>query len=92
MSLFSQSSGSSNAQHRQQVKTWVVDALTLDPEIPISISQLRCTEPGCPPLETAIAIFTTPPVTYKIHKALDELTEGDVTKAIAAGGEASEST
>jgi hypothetical protein len=85
MSLFSQSSGSSNAQHRQQVKAWAGAALNLDPAVPISISQLRCTEPGCPPLETAIAILTTPPVTYKIHKALDELTEADVTTAIAAG-------
>ena len=57
MSLFSQSRPKSNPAALQQLKAWVYDLLKLDPEVPISVSQLQCQEPGCPPIETAITLF-----------------------------------
>ncbi|MEL7072113.1 MAG: hypothetical protein AAGN15_26210 [Cyanobacteria bacterium J06581_3] len=73
MNLFSQSRPKSNPVALQQIKAWVYDLLKLDPEIGISISQLQCTEPGCPPIETVITILSQPAQQYKIHKALDDI-------------------
>ena len=66
----------------QQLKTWVYQTLSLDQSVPISISQLTCTEPGCPPLETVIAVMTQPPKTYKIHQPAIDITEADVLQAL----------
>ena len=67
----------------KQLKSWVYQTLTLDESIPVSISQLTCTEPGCPPLETVIAVMTQPPQTYKIHRPATEIAESDLVKALA---------
>ena len=67
----------------KQLKSWVYQALTLDESIPVSISQLACTEPGCPPLETVIAVMTQPPKTYKIHQPAAEIEENDVVRALS---------
>jgi hypothetical protein len=61
-----------------QLKGWVYEALALSQDIPISISQLQCTEPGCPPLETVIAVMTHPPQTYQIHKPAAAIQLDDV--------------
>ncbi|MEM1255466.1 MAG: hypothetical protein AAGI69_23765 [Cyanobacteria bacterium P01_H01_bin.21] len=62
----------------QQVKTWVYDRLKLDPDIGISVSQLQCKEPDCPPIETVITILSQPAQQYKIHKALDDIELDDL--------------
>jgi hypothetical protein len=56
--------------------------LGIDPAIAISISQLQCHEPGCPPLETVIAVMTQPPQTFKVHAAAGEITRPDLVLAI----------
>ncbi|MEO0948331.1 MAG: hypothetical protein AAFY11_09345, partial [Cyanobacteria bacterium J06641_5] len=56
-------------------------SLQIDAAVPISISQLRCSEPGCPPVETAIAVLSEPKQTLKIHKALAEVTATDIASA-----------
>ncbi len=80
MSLFSQSRPKSNPAALQQLKAWVYDLLKLDPEVPISVSQLQCTEPGCPPIETAITLLSQPAQQYKIHKALDDIEQVDLIR------------
>ena len=67
----------------KQLKTWVYQALTLDESVPISISQLTCTEPCCPPLETVIAVMTQPPKTYKIHRPAVEISQEDVVQTLS---------
>ncbi len=62
----------------QQVKNWAYQILDINPEIPISINQLQCHEPDCPPMETVIAVMTSPPQQYKIHKSIAEITEIDI--------------
>lgn len=62
----------------KQIKNWVYQILDIDPEVQISINQLRCHEPNCPPLETVIAIMTTPVRQYKIHKPVSQITEADI--------------
>lgn len=66
----------------KQLKSWVYQSLSLNEDIPISISQLTCTEPGCSPLETVIAVMTQPPQTYKIHQPAAEICEADVIRAL----------
>ncbi|MBM3763672.1 MAG: hypothetical protein FJW30_25305 [Acidobacteria bacterium] len=45
----------------------------------IKLMELRCTEEGCPPLETVIAILDeTENRQYKIHKGIAELTVADI--------------
>ncbi len=83
MGLFdSPKSNKISSAQLQQLKIWVYQTLSLDQSIPISISQLTCTEPGCPPLETVIAVMTQPPKTYKIHQPAIEITEADVLQAL----------
>ncbi len=43
-----------------------------------SLNQLTCREPGCPPIETAIALAEQPPKQYKIHKAIAEIQQSDI--------------
>ena len=80
MNLFSQSRPKSNPAALQQLKLWIYDLLKLDPEVSISVSQLQCQEPGCPPIETAITILSQPAQQYKIHKALDDIEQVDLIR------------
>ena len=84
MNLFSQSNPKCNQAALQQLKTWIYDLLKLDPEVSISVSQLQCKEPGCPPIETAITILSQPAQQYKIHKALDDIELVDVIRLFQA--------
>lgn len=54
----------------------------------VIVAELQCTEPGCPPLETAIGVLTGvgPQTQYKVHKAMVEVTHEDVIDAIHAKG------
>ncbi|MBE7382274.1 MAG: hypothetical protein F6J95_012800 [Leptolyngbya sp. SIO1E4] len=80
MNLFSQSKPQHNPAALQQLKSWIYDLLKLDPEVSISVSQLQCKEPGCPPIETVITILSQPAQQYKIHKALDDIVLADVIR------------
>lgn len=83
MSLFKQQRPVTDPQHIQQIKAWTYDILALSADIPISISQLQCHEPGCPPIETVIAVMGQPPRTFKIHAAAVELSYDAVAEALA---------
>jgi len=52
MNLFSQDKPKANPEKVQQIKT-VYRLMEID-RTTISISQLTCKEPGCPPIETVI--------------------------------------
>ncbi len=82
MSLFSRPQPQPNPACTERVKTWVRGTPALPASVPISMSQLRCGEPGCPPVETAIAVMVEPVRTLKIHKApVVEVTAADITAA-----------
>jgi hypothetical protein len=63
-----------------EVKEWAIEVFRLPADVSVMLTELRCTEPGCPPLETVIAILDQPgkPRQYKIHKAIADLTFADV--------------
>jgi hypothetical protein len=62
------------------IKEWVKSVFQLDESITVMVTELQCTEPGCPPLETVIAIMDRPgmPRQYKLHKAIAEVTLADI--------------
>lgn len=70
-----------------EIKRWASRAFGLGEEVSVMVTELRCTEPGCLPLETVIALLgvSGPTRQYKLHKAVAEVTEADV-KALASGG------
>ena len=39
------------------IKNWVSSMLKLDNETTVFVTQLECKEPGCPPVETVIALI-----------------------------------
>jgi hypothetical protein len=63
-----------------QIKQWVLETFELTEDMSVLVTELQCTEEGCPPLETVIAILEGPGQTrqYKLHKALVEVTLLDV--------------
>jgi len=66
----------------QQVKSWLYEILQIDHRTVISLSQLQCQDLNCPPIQTAIAIMTTPHRVIRIHKAIPDITYNDVVEAI----------
>jgi hypothetical protein len=68
------------AEIARRIKTWARE--TFDPEgaATILVSELACSEPGCPPIETVIAILRGPNdhVKYTIHRPSAEITQTDV--------------
>lgn len=43
--------------HTLAIKQWTRDILRLDDDAVITVSELACTDPGCPLIETVIAVF-----------------------------------
>lgn len=64
----------------RRLKTWVANACSLDASVTVMITELRCLEPGCPPLETVIAIMVGPGDRWqhKLHKSAAEVSWAEV--------------
>jgi hypothetical protein len=73
-----------NSEKILQIRSWVKDRLDLDEETIVMVSELRCSEPGCPPLETLIAVLDGPGQRrqFKFHKAIADMTTNDIDVAI----------
>lgn len=69
-----------------RIKAWVRAVFHLNDETTIMVTELACREPGCPPIETVIALLKGPGDTrqYKIHKTADEIDVADI-EALAVG-------
>ena len=80
MDLFSRSNLKADPAKVKQVKTWITEILNLDEQVTISLNQLTCREPDCPPIETAIVIVEQPPKQYKIHKSIAEIEQADIDR------------
>jgi hypothetical protein len=68
------------AQRTRQIKEWVRELLAPDEATTIVVSELTCREPGCPPVETVIALLQSgkPGEKHTIHRAAAEITREDV--------------
>ncbi|MCU0535647.1 MAG: hypothetical protein MUD14_17285 [Hydrococcus sp. Prado102] len=78
MNLFSTGKPKANPEKIQQVKNWIYQVFEIDEQITISLNQLQCTEPGCPPLETVIVIMDESKQRYKIHKSIADIEREDI--------------
>jgi hypothetical protein len=82
INLFAPQKPPVTAEQSQQIKDWLYEILQVDRATIISLSQLQCSEPNCPPIQTAIAIMLTPPLIIRIHKATADINYTDVCIAI----------
>jgi len=78
MDLFKSPNPKADPGQIERLKAWVYEALEIPADVPVSISQLTCHEPDCPPIETVIAIMTHPPQQYKLHQAVSEIDKADI--------------
>ena len=53
------------------------------------VSELECTEPGCPPVETAVTVFAPgqEPFLVKVAKPVADIERFDLLAALAFGGD-----
>ncbi len=63
-----------------EIKAWAAEVFRLQDNATVFVTELRCSEPGCPPVETVIAILDTPgqPRQHKVPKAIADVTFADV--------------
>jgi hypothetical protein len=74
--------------HSARVKALVLELVHHD-EITVLVTQLERTEPGCPPVETVIALLGADrPVQYRIHKPVADVNADDVRVALGTGDHA----
>ena len=64
----------------RRIKDWARELFALGDEVTILVSELSCSEPGCPPVETVIALFRgkEEPTKYTIHRPSAEVTREDI--------------
>jgi hypothetical protein len=87
MDLFAQRT-SAGSLNMAALKNAVRDAFALPEEAVVMLSELRCSEPGCPPVETVIAVLCAGSTRhYKLHKALADVTEADIATLSEVRGE-----
>jgi hypothetical protein len=81
--------GSGGAVKTRQIKDWVRELLAPDDAVTILVSELTCREPGCPPVETVIALLRSREDTRKftIHRAAAEVTREDIAALGRADGQ-----
>lgn len=62
------------ASNGPRIRRWVRAVVELDEEATVMVTELRCSEPGCPPFETVIAILGDGANRqHKLHKRISEL-------------------
>jgi hypothetical protein len=69
----------SQAVHIAQV---VRSVLRLSDDVAVTVQQLTCREPGCPPVETVIAVLAAPPQRWTLHHPLTDITDEMVTRLL----------
>jgi hypothetical protein len=81
MSLF-EPKQSSNIAKGEEIRSWIADLFGLQEEAVVLVSELRCTEPGCQPLETVITMMGRlgQEHQFKIHKSINEVLFVDVAE------------
>lgn len=66
-----------------RVKGWVEELRSLAEGESIMVVELRCSEPGCPPVETSISVLGGPePRQGKVHRPVAEVTREDVARVV----------
>ena len=63
-----------------KIKNWVRETFKLTEYETVLVTELKCHEEGCPPVETVIVILRegTGKEQYKFHKRMDEISFEDI--------------
>ena len=71
--------------HTAALKAAVRDTLRLNDEQTVVIRQVACTDPGCPPVETVIAVLSAgaPSLRWTVPQALADLTPEAIRIALS---------
>lgn len=66
------------------VKTWVTEHLGLAEADLVTVAELACREPGCPPVETVVTVHGPDGArrAWHIHRALADIGRTDVVTAL----------
>jgi len=72
-----------NAEHLQaleNIKRMTRERFQLDDAVPVLVSEIECGLPGCPPLETVVAFWTTETTRhhFKVFKPAAQVAEDDL--------------
>ncbi|MEL6467505.1 MAG: hypothetical protein AAFQ58_21280 [Pseudomonadota bacterium] len=64
-----------------EIKAWVSKHLELLEDDLVSVAELTCHEPDCPPVETVVTVHRNDGEreTWKIHKPMSEVSQSDVS-------------
>jgi nitrate reductase delta subunit len=67
-------------QALERVKEWTRERFKLSQETAILVSEIACTLPGCPPLETVVAFWTADEARhhFKLFKPVEEVLNDDL--------------
>jgi hypothetical protein len=86
-SPFRSPAGSVGGSRVREVKAWVREAARLPEDVTIMVSELACSEPGCPPYEVVMAVLrpSQPPLQRKLHQRLADLSRQDVVDLWSPG-------
>lgn len=71
-----------SAAHLTELKDVVRRELALDVETTVLIQQLACAEPGCPPVETVVAVLGEARRSWKFATATTDVTQGALRDAL----------
>lgn len=78
---------STSPEQKESLKAAVRRRYGLLEEDTVTLIELRCSEPDCPPLETVVGVLREGgSLQVKIHKALADVTEADVQALPELGG------
>ncbi|GAB2972195.1 hypothetical protein GCM10023080_040310 [Streptomyces pseudoechinosporeus] len=68
----------------RELKETVRALLDLDEDTAVMVRQLTCTEPGCPPLETVVAVLPMDGAArrWTLHQPAEQITEDDLRAAL----------
>src|SRR4051812_13687176 len=74
--------GPDNRRHAEQIRGWMREAFGLGEDSTITVHELRCPDPDCPPHETIIAILDTPgdPRRFRFVKPMAEIGREEVVR------------
>ena len=63
----------------RRIKEWAYEYLAVGPEVSVTVMELACHEPGCPPIETVVAVMEQGKDTrqWKFHKSVPDITVKD---------------
>ncbi|NTE89531.1 hypothetical protein G6L37_33055 [Agrobacterium rubi] len=69
----------------REIKAWTRDIFNLPEDALVSVNELACHLPGCPPKETVVLMmFSDQTVQVSIHKAILEVTKEDISRTFSA--------